>query len=205
MVLPLLKLILALYGALLIFLAILLVSATLIARVNFFHVIRAVREPLILAFSTAASEAALPTLMEKLEDFGVPKRIVMFVLPVGYSFNLDGAALYSALAVMFIAQVYGVPLDLTQQITLLLTLLLATKGVAAVPGAVTITIAATVTSFGLPMEGVALILGIDRVLDMGRTAINVVGNVVAAVVVARWEKALPDETLQLGYAKAYGD
>jgi proton glutamate symport protein len=205
MLIPLAKLILCLYGALVVFIAILLVSATIVAKVNFFHVLRAIKEPLVLAFSTAASETALPILMEKLEEFGVPRKIVMFVLPTGYSFNLDGGTLYSSLAVIFIAQVYNIPMSLAEQVALILTLMLATKGMAAVPGAVLITIAGTVASFGLPIEGVALILGVDRVLDMARTATNVIGNAVATVVVARWEKALPEETLQLAYAKSYED
>jgi proton glutamate symport protein len=205
MLIPLAKLILCLYLALVVFILLLVLASSVIAGVNFYHVMRAIKEPLILAFSTAASETALPILMEKLEEFGVPKKIVLFVLPTGYSFNLDGGTLYSSLAVVFIAQVYNVPMDLGQQIMLVLTLMLATKGMAAVPGAVLITIAGTVAAFGLPIEGVALILGVDRILDMGRTATNVVGNAVATVVVARWEKALPKEVLEAAYAKSYAD
>jgi proton glutamate symport protein len=204
MLLPLGKLFLCLYLALIIFILILLVGATLICKVNFFHVIRAVKEPLLLAFSTASSETAFPLLIERLLEFGVPKHIVMFVLPAGYSFNLDGGTLYASLAVMFIAQVYGVPMPLSHQLLLMFTLMLATKGMAAVPGAVLITIAGTCVAFGLPIEGVALILGIDRLLDMGRTATNVVGNAVATVVVARWEKVLPDEVLKKSYKLEYG-
>ena len=205
MLLPLAKLILCLYAALAIFVVLLLVGASLVTRVNMLHLLRAIREPAVLAFSTAASETALPILMEKLEAFGVPRRIVMFVLPTGYSFNLDGGTLYASLAVIFLAQVYNVPLNIAEQITLLLTLMLATKGMAAVPGAVLITITGTAVAFGLPIEGVALILGVDRILDMGRTATNVIGNAVATVVVARWEKELPQETLQLAYARSYED
>lgn len=205
MLIPLAKLILCLYLALVVFILLVLVGASIVVKVNFFHLMRAVKEPLLLAFSTASSETALPLLIERLQEFGVPKHIVTFVLPVGYSFNLDGGTLYASLAVMFIAQVYGIPLDLSQQLLLLLILMLATKGMAAVPGAVLITIAGTVASFGLPIEGVALILGVDRILDMGRTATNVVGNTVATVVVARWEKALPDEVLQEAYTKKYGN
>ena len=205
MLLPLAKLILCLYAALAIFVVLLLVGASLVTRVNRLHLLRAIREPAVLAFSTAASETALPILMEKLEAFGVPRRIVMFVLPTGYSFNLDGGTLYASLAVIFLAQVYNVPLNIAEQITLLLTLMLATKGMAAVPGAVLITITGTAVAFGLPIEGVALILGVDRFLDMGRTATNVIGNAVATVVVARWEKELPQETLQLAYARSYED
>jgi proton glutamate symport protein len=205
MLIPLIKLILCLYLSLIIFILVVLVGASIIVRVNFFHLMRAVKEPLLLAFSTASSETALPLLIERLQEFGVPKRIVMFVLPTGYSFNLDGGTLYSSMAVMFIAQVYGIPLDIGQQVILLLTLMLATKGMAAVPGAVLITIAGTVAAFGLPVEGVALILGVDRLLDMGRTATNVIGNTVATVVVARWEKALPNDVLKEAYAKKYNE
>ncbi len=203
MLVPLAKLILSLYLALVIFILIVCVGASIITRVNFFHLMRAVKEPLLLAFTTASSETALPLLLERLQKFGVPKHIVTFVLPTGYSFNLDGGTLYASLAVVFIAQVYGVPMDLGQQLLLILTLMLATKGMAAVPGAVLITIAGTVAAFGLPIEGVALILGVDRILDMGRTATNVVGNTVATIVVARWEKALPDDVLKTAYTLNY--
>ena len=203
MLIPLAKLIASLYLSLVIFILVVLCAASFIVRVNFFHLMRAVKEPLLLAFTTASSETALPLLIERLQEFGVPKHIVTFVLPTGYSFNLDGGTLYSSMAVVFIAQVYGIPMDLSQQVMLVLTLMLATKGMAAVPGAVLITIAGTVASFGLPIEGVALILGIDRILDMGRTATNVVGNTVATVVVARWENALPDAVLQESYTKTY--
>lgn len=191
MLIPLAKLILSLYLALVVFILLLCAAASLICRVNFFHLMKAVQEPLLLAFTTASSETALPLLLERLQQLGVPKHIVTFVLPTGYSFNLDGGTLYASLAVVFIAQVYGIPMDLGQQLMLILTLMLATKGMAAVPGAVLITIAGTVAAFGLPIEGVALILGVDRILDMGRTATNVIGNTVATVVVAKWENALP--------------
>lgn len=205
MLIPLAKLIFSLYFALIVFILIVLVAASVIAGVNFFHLMRAVKEPLILAFTTASSETALPMLIERLQKFGVPKHIVMFVLPTGYSFNLDGGTLYASLAVVFIAQVYGIPMDWGQQVMLVITLMLATKGMAAVPGAVLITIAGTVAAFGLPVEGVALILGVDRILDMGRTATNVVGNTVATIVVARWEHVLPNSVLQEAYAKNYDD
>lgn len=205
MLLPLAKLIFALYAALLIFITLVLLGASIVVRVNFFHLMRAVKEPLLLAFTTASSETALPMLIERLQEFGVPKHIVTFVLPTGYSFNLDGGTIYSSMAVVFIAQVYGIPMDLGQQVMLVLTLMVASKGMAAVPGAVLIVIAGTVAAFGLPIEGVALILGVDRILDMGRTATNVVGNTVATVVVARWEKELPDDVLQIAYKKTYGD
>ena len=205
MLLPLAKLILSLYFALIVFLAFVLLCASIVVRVNFFHLLRALKEPLILAFSTAASEAALPIAMEKLEKFGVPKHIVTFVLPLGYTFNLDVSTLYSALAVVFISQVYGIPFPIETQILMLITLMLSTKGIAAVPGASLIVIAGTAAAFGLPVEGIAIILGVDRVLDMARTVCNVCGNCVAAVVVARWEKELPDEVLPLAYSQSYDD
>ncbi|HWR41628.1 dicarboxylate/amino acid:cation symporter [Sporomusa sp.] len=205
MLLPLAKLIGSLYFALILFLALIVAGATLILRVNFFHLIRAIKEPMLIGFSTASSEAALPLAMEKLEKFGVPKHIVTFVLPTGYTFNLDGSTLYSALAVVFIAQVYGIPFDYSQQLLMLITLMLSTKGIAAVPGASLIVIAGTLAAFGLPVEGIGIILGVDRILDMARTACNLTGNCIAAVVVARWEKELPDEVLQVAYAQSYED
>jgi proton glutamate symport protein len=205
MLIPLAKLVFSLYFALIIFLLIIMVAASLIVRVNFYHLLRAIKEPLLIAFSTAASEAALPIAMEKLEKFGVPKHIVTFVLPTGYTFNLDGSTLYSCLAVVFIAQVYNIDFPLATQLLMLGTLLLSTKGIAAVPGASLIVIAGTAAAFGLPVEGIAIILGVDRILDMARTACNVTGNCIAAVVVARWEKELPDSVLAEAYAKDYND
>jgi proton glutamate symport protein len=205
MLIPLAKLIGSLYFALIFFIFIMVALSTLLLRVNFFHLIRAIKEPILIAFSTASSEAALPLAMEKLEKFGIPKHIVTFVLPTGYTFNLDGSTLYSALAVIFIAQVYGIPFDLSQQLIMLVTLMLSTKGIAAVPGASLIVIAGTAAAFGLPVEGIGIILGVDRILDMARTACNLIGNCIAAVVVARWEKELPDETLKIAYSQNYDD
>lgn len=203
MLIPLAKLIGSLYFALIAFILIVAVFASLVTRVNFFHLLRAIKEPVLIAFSTAASEAALPVAMKRLEEFGVPKHIVTFVLPTGYTFNLDGSTLYSALAVVFISQVYGIHFPIQTQLLMVLTLMLSTKGIAAVPGASLIVIAGTAAAFGLPVEGVAIILGVDRILDMARTACNVIGNCIAAVIVARWEKELPDSVLQAAYAKKY--
>lgn len=205
MLIPLAKLIGSLYFALVLFLTILLAMASVIVRMNFFHLFRALKEPILIAFSTASSEAALPIAMEKLEQFGVPKHIVTFVLPTGYTFNLDGSTLYSALAVVFIAQVYNIDFPMSTQLLMLVTLMLSTKGIAAVPGASIIVIAGTAAAFGLPLEGIGIILGVDRILDMARTACNLVGNCVAAVVVARWENELSDEVLAAAYAKNYDD
>jgi proton glutamate symport protein len=205
MLLPLGQLIFSLYLALIIFISIVIILASFIVKVNFFHLLRAIKEPLILAFSTAASEAALPIAMEKLEKFGVPKHIVTFVLPLGYTFNLDGSTLYSALAVVFISQVYDMPFPIETQVLMLITLMLSTKGIAAVPGASLIVIAGTAAAFGLPVEGIAIILGVDRILDMARTVCNVTGNCIAAVVVARWEHDLPDDVLEIAYKQSYKD
>ncbi len=151
---------------------------------------RYIREPVLLAFSTASSESALPRLFEQLDRFGVPRRISGFVLPLGYSFNLDGSMMYTSFATMFIAQAYNISLSWQQQIAMLLTLMVTSKGIAGVPRASLVVIAATLTQFGLPVEGIALLLGVDTFLDMGRTATNVVGNAVATAVITRWEGML---------------
>ncbi|MBP8598068.1 MAG: cation:dicarboxylase symporter family transporter [Selenomonas sp.] len=202
MLLPLGKLILSLYAALIIFLIIMMAIASAFTKINMFHFIAALKEPLLLAFSTAASEAALPIAMEKLEKLGVPKHIVSFVLPLGYTFNLDGSTLYSALATVFIAQVYGIPFPIETQLLMLITLMLSTKGIAAVPGASLIVIAGTATAFGLPVEGIAIILGVDRVLDMARTVCNVTGNCIASVIVARWENEMSPEAPSIAYRES---
>lgn len=155
--------------------------------------IRYIREPMLIAFSTASSEAALPKLLEQLDRFGVPRRISGFMLPMGYSFNLDGSMMYMAFATIFIAQAYNIDLSIGQQIIILLTLMISSKGVAAVPRASLVVITGTLAMFGLPVEGVALILGIDQFLDMGRTATNVVGNAVATSVITKWEGMLEAE------------
>lgn len=155
--------------------------------------VRRIREPVILAFSTASSEAAYPKTLEELERFGVSNRIASFVLPVGYSFNLDGSMMYCAFAVMFVAQVYGIDIPVGQQIVMLLILMLTSKGIAGVPRASLVVVAATLGQFGIPEAGILLLLGIDQFLDMGRSATNVVGNSIATAVVAKWEKELGAE------------
>ncbi len=152
--------------------------------------IRYIREPMLIAFSTASSEAALPKLFEQLDRFGVPRRISGFMLPLGYSFNLDGSMMYMSFATIFIAQAYGIDLSIGTQILILLTLMISSKGVAAVPRASLVVITGTLAMFNLPVEGVALILAIDQFLDMGRTATNVVGNAVATSVITKWEGML---------------
>jgi len=149
--------------------------------------IRHVREPMLLAFSTASSEAAYPKLLEQLDRFGVPRRIYSFVLPLGYSFNLDGSMMYATFAAIFIAQAYGIDLSLGTQVTILLVLMVTSKGIAAVPRASLVVVAATLGQFDLPIEGVAFILAVDHFMDMGRTATNVFGNAIATSVVTRWE------------------
>jgi len=155
-----------------------------------FALIKEVREPMIIAFTTASSEAAYPKLMERLDRFGVNERVTALTLPLGYSFNLDGSMVYQAFAALFIAQAYGIEMSLGQQVTLLLVMMVSSKGVAGVPRASLVVVAATLPLFGLPEAGLLLIMGIDHFLDMGRTATNVIGNGIATAVVAKWEGAL---------------
>lgn len=181
------KLVGTLYLAQALFVVFVLGSALAIARVPIGRFIRAARQPFLIAFSTATSEAALPLALENMERFGVPKHIVGFVLPTGYSFNLDGSTLYLSLASVFIAQAAGVHMPLGTQITMMLTLMLTSKGVAGVPRASLVILAGTLGTFHLPLEGIALILGVDALMDMCRTSVNLLGNCVATAVVARWE------------------
>jgi Na+/H+-dicarboxylate symporter len=175
------------YLGLLLLWTLLIGAAFLIAGSRTRLLIRYIRDPIVLAFSTASSEAAFPRTLEALERFGVPPRIASFVLPLGYSFNLDGSMMYMTFASIFIAQAYGIELGLGTQIAMLLTLMITSKGIAGVPRASLVVITATLSQFHLPEAGVLLILAIDQFLDMGRTATNVVGNAVASVVVAQWE------------------
>jgi Na+/H+-dicarboxylate symporter len=171
-----------------------------------FTLIRYIREPVLLTFSTASSEAGLPKLFEQLDRFGVPRRISGFILPLGYSFNLDGSMMYMSFATLFIAQAYGIHMPIGTQILMLLTLMVSSKGIAGVPRASLVVIAATLTQFGLPVEGIALLLGIDTFLDMGRSATNIVGNAVATAVITRSEGMLekPDEAdAEPAHAPAY--
>ncbi len=197
------KLVGTLYLAQILFVVLVLGTALTIARVPIRRFVRAVREPFILAFSTASSEAALPLALENMERFGVPKHIVGFVLPTGYSFNLDGSTLYLALASIFVAQAAGVSLPLSTQITMMLTLMLTSKGVAAVPRASLVILSGTLETFHLPVAGIALILGVDALMDMCRTSVNLLGNCVASAVVAQWEgvdlKNTPED-LEIGEA-----
>jgi len=189
------KLVGSLYLALALFVTLVLVTVCTICKIPILQLLKAVKEPFVLAFSTASSESALPLAMETMEQFGVPKGIVSFVLPTGYTFNLDGSTLYLSLASLFVAQMAGVHMGWEQQLLMVGTLMLTSKGVAAVPRASLVILAGTLTAFHLPMEGVAVILGIDHVLDMGRTSVNLLGNCVASAVVARWEGSLDDRKM----------
>ncbi|MFN7918073.1 MAG: dicarboxylate/amino acid:cation symporter [Vicinamibacterales bacterium] len=197
------KLVLVMYLALALFVVLVVVGASFLVRVPFTAFARAIREPFLLAFSTASSEAALPDALEVMERFGVPKNIVAFVLPTGYSFNLDGTTLYLSLASIFVAQMAGVSLTTGQQLMMMLTLMLASKGVAGVPRGALVVLTGMLTQFGLPLEGAAILLGIDQVLDMGRTGVNVMGNCIATVVVARWEGVFDDEKMR-AFARGSG-
>lgn len=185
-------LILTLYGALAVFLVVVLGVVALIIRLPLRRFISLVKEPALLAFTTTSSESAFPKALENMERLGVPRRIVSFVLPMGYSFNLDGSTLYLSLAAVFVAQASNHPLTIGQQLLILLTLMLSTKGVAAVPRASLVVLAGTLAQFGLPLEGIAVILGVDELMDMARTATNVIGNCLATAVVARWEGEFND-------------
>ena len=193
----------SLYLALFIFVVVVLGAVAIIARVPIKQFIRAVREPFVIAFATTSSESALPKAMEVMERLGVPPRIVGFVMPTGYSFNLDGTTLYLAMASVFVAQAAeaatGQHMGFWRQLIMMLTLMVTSKGVAAVPRASLVILLATLASFNLPIEGVAVIFGIDELMDMGRTSVNVLGNCMATVVVARWEGEFDDER-----AKVFG-
>jgi len=180
-------LILCLYIALVIFVVFVFGGVALIAKVPIRQFINAVKEPALIAFSTTSSEAALPKAMLAMEALGVPRRIVSFVIPTGYSFNLDGTSLYLSLAAIFVAQAAGIEFTLGEQFVIVLTLMLTSKGVAGVSRAALVVLAGTLSSFGLPLEGVAVLLGVDQLMDMGRTMVNVIGNCLATVVIARWE------------------
>lgn len=185
---PLGKLVLTVYGAIFVFIFIVFgFIAKFIAKTSVIKIIKLLKEELILAYTTASSEAVLPKLMEKMEKFGAPQSIISFVVPTGYSFNLDGSALYQSIAAIFIAQLYGVHLSILTQINLVVVLMITSKGMAAVPGTSFVVLLATLGSVGIPIEGVAFIAGIDRILDMARTVVNVIGNSLAVVVISKWE------------------
>src|SRR6185436_6774574 len=180
-------LVLTLYGALVVFALVALVPAALIARIPLRRFLRAVKDPAIIAFTTTSSDAALPLAMQRMTEFGVPRSIVAFVVPTGYSFNLDGSTLYLGVASIFVAQAAGIHLPLGTQLAMMLTLLVASKGVAGVPRGSLVVLSGVLSGYGLPPEGVAVLLGVDELMDMARTTVNVVGNCLATVVIGRWE------------------
>jgi proton glutamate symport protein len=186
------KLILTLYVALVFFMLVVLLPVAFFARVPLRKFARAVKEPALIAFSTTSSEAALPKAMLAMQSIGVPSKIVAFVMPTGYSFNLDGTTLYLAVASVFAAQAAGIEMSWQQQLVMMLTLMVTSKGVAAVPRASLVILSGTLASFGLPLEAVAVILGVDELMDMARTTVNLVGNCLATCVIARWEGEFDD-------------
>lgn len=185
--LPLLKLVAVTYLVIVVFALVVLGLTARIFGFNIFVLLRMIRSELLIAFSTCSSATVMPQLMRKVEDYGVPESITTFVVPAGYTFNLDGAAIYLGIGALFVAQLYGIHLGWQQQILLTLTMVVTSKGVAAVPGMMFVTMLATLTSAGLPLEGLLLIAGVDRFMDMGRSALNVLGNTIAPLVIARWE------------------
>ena len=185
--LPLGKLILVVYAAMLIFVVVVFGLIARMVGTSLLKIVKAVREELLLAYSTASSETVIARVMEKMEAFGCPRVITSFVIPTGYSFNLDGSTLYQSIAALFLAQLYGIHMGIVQQLTLVLVLALTSKGIAGVPGVSFVVLLATLGTVGIPIEGLAFIAGIDRLLDMARTAVNVCGNSLAAVVISKWE------------------
>jgi proton glutamate symport protein len=184
---PLGKLVLSMYGAMLFFILVVLGAIAKLCGTSILTMIKILKSELLLAYSTASSESVLPKIMEKMERFGCPKAITSFVVPIGYSFNLDGSTLYQALAALFIAQMYGIHMPISSQITLMIVLMVSSKGIAGVPGASFVVLLATLGSVNIPLEGLAFIAGIDRLLDMARTVVNVLGNSLAAIVISKWE------------------
>ncbi len=184
------------YFSLIAFIVIVLVVACRIINVPFLGILKTIKDPALLAFTTASSEAALPKAMSQMEKFGVPKSIVSFVMPMGYTFNLDGSTLYLTLATLFCAQIAGINLSIEQQLMIMFTLMLTSKGIAGVPRVSLVILTGTLTSFGLPVVGVAILLGIDQILDMGRTTVNLIGNCVATTVVARWENEFDHKKME---------
>ena len=188
------KLVGTLYVSLIILVVFVLVPVALIMKIPIRRFWQTVKEPWLIAFSTASSEAAFPQAMQAMERFGVPRRIVAFVLPTGYSFNLDGSTLYLAIASVFVAQAAGIDMPIGTQLLMMLTLMLTSKGVAAVPRASLVILSGALTQFGLPLEGIAVILGVDAIMDMARTSVNLLGNCLATAVMAQWEGSMQEPT-----------
>ncbi|WP_032004149.1 glutamate/aspartate:proton symporter GltP, partial [Acinetobacter baumannii] len=185
---PLGKLVVLVYGAILFFALVVLGITAKMFSINIFTLFKILKDELILAYSTASSETVLPRIMQKMEAYGAPKAISSFVIPTGYSFNLDGSTLYQSIAAIFIAQLYGIEMTISQQVILVVTLMITSKGIAGVPGVSFVVLLATLGSVGIPVEGLAFIAGVDRIMDMARTALNVVGNALAVLVISKWEK-----------------
>ncbi len=185
---PLGKLVVLVYGAILFFALVVLGLTAKMFSINIFTLFKILKDELILAYSTASSETVLPRIMQKMEAYGAPKAISSFVIPTGYSFNLDGSTLYQSIAAIFIAQLYGIEMSISQQVILVVTLMITSKGIAGVPGVSFVVLLATLGSVGIPVEGLAFIAGVDRIMDMARTALNVVGNALAVLVISKWEK-----------------
>lgn len=190
---PLGKLMILVYLTMIFFIVVVLGSIAKMVGTSVFSIMKVLKDELILAYSTSSSEAVLPKLMEKMEKFGCPKDVVSLVIPTGYSFNLDGSTLYQALAAIFIAQMYGIDLSLAEQVTLVLVLMVTSNGIAGVPGVSFVVLLATLGTVGIPLEGLAFIAGVDRLLDMARTVVNVIGNALAAVVMSKWEGRFDQE------------
>ncbi|AYU55997.1 cation:dicarboxylate symporter family transporter [Staphylococcus debuckii] len=190
---PLLKLVLVVVGAMVFFVVVVLGIVAKMVGSSVFDIIKVLKSEILLAFSTSSSEAVLPVMMQKMERFGSPKDITSFVIPIGYTFNLDGSALYQSIAALFVAQMYGIHLSLPHQLVLIFTLMITSKGMAAVPGTSIVVLLTTLGSMGLPAAGLALIIGVDRILDMVRTCVNVVGNALSTVVIAKWEGVFDKE------------
>ncbi|QEX27945.1 cation:dicarboxylate symporter family transporter [Staphylococcus lugdunensis] len=191
--LPLLKLVLLVVFAMVFFILVVLGIVAKMCGVSILSIIKILKSELLLAFSTSSSEAVLPSMMKKMEEFGSPKDIVSFVIPIGYTFNLDGSALYQSIAALFVAQMYGHHLTLSQQIMLMVTLMVTSKGMAAVPGTSIVVLLTTLGAMNIPAAGLALIIGVDRILDMVRTCVNVCGNALSTVVIAKWENVYDKE------------
>ncbi|AMM28263.1 glutamate/aspartate:proton symporter GltP [Acinetobacter pittii] len=190
---PLGKLVVLVYGAIFFFAFVVLGLTAKMFGINIFILFKILKDELILAFSTASSETVLPRIMQKMEAYGAPKAISSFVIPTGYSFNLDGSTLYQSIAAIFIAQLYGIEMSISQQVILVVTLMITSKGIAGVPGVSFVVLLATLGSVGIPVEGLAFIAGVDRIMDMARTALNVVGNALAVLVISKWEKQYDSE------------
>lgn len=190
---PLFKLLVVVVFAMVFFVIVVLGIVARMVGISIFSIMKILKSELLLAFSTSSSEAVLPIMMKKMERFGSPKDVTSFVIPIGYSFNLDGSALYQSIAALFVAQMYNMHLSLTQQLVLMATLMIASKGMAGVPGVSIVVLLTTLSSMNIPAQGIALIIGVDRLLDMVRTCVNVIGNALSTVVIAKWENVYDKE------------